>query len=124
MLGFWEFIFVGGYAASERQLDNDYEARRPNILGTDRAAVHTNRFSSDGEPETVPSGRFRIPVDSIEGLEYCLESIFRHTRAMVPDRKNCQRLRSAAIDLQNDLDIASRSCEADGVANNVFTSAS
>jgi len=43
---------------------------------------------------------------------------------MVPDRKKCQRFWSAPIDLQNDLDIASRPCKADCVANNVFTGAS
>src|SRR5580700_1604234 len=124
MFGRCEFTFAGGYLGSHRQLDSDFQARRPKIFGTDRAAVHTNRLSSDGEPKTVPSRRFRIPVDLIERLEYCLESIFRYARAMIPDRKNCHRLRSSAIDLQSDLHIGSRPCEADCVANNVFTSAS
>src|SRR6267378_5643983 len=86
--------------------------------------MQTNRFRSNGEPQTIPSRRFRVPVYSKEGLKYCLERIFRNPGTMVPDRKKCQRFRSSPIDLQNDLDIASRPCEADCVANNIFTSAS
>src|SRR5258708_1864747 len=43
---------------------------------------------------------------------------------MVPDRKKSLPFRSAPIDLQNNLDVATWGCEADCVANNIFTSAS
>src|SRR5580704_3840035 len=124
MLRLWGFIFAGGYFGSNGQPDNDFEAARPKIFGTYGTVVHTNRFRSDGEPETIPSRCFRVPVDSIEGLKYRLARIVWHPRAIVPNRENCQRFWKAPIDLQNDLDIGSRPREADCVANNVFTSTS
>src|ERR1700687_2132412 len=124
MLGHLSLLAVRGCVVCDRQLDNNFEARRPKVLGTDRTAVHSNRFGGNGKPQTVPSRCFPVPVYSIERLKYRLERTFRNPRTMVPDRKKCQRFWSAPIDLQNALDIVSRPCEADCVANNVCTSAS
>src|ERR1700686_3272976 len=124
MLGHWELISAGCYVVCDGQLDNNFETRRPKVLGTYRTAVQSNRFRGNGKPQTIPSRCFPVPVYSIERLKYRLERTFRNTRTVVPDRKQCPRFGSAPIDLQNDLDIASRPCEADCVANYVFTSAS
>src|SRR6266403_5645252 len=100
------------------------EAVRLKVFGLYRAAVQTNRFRGNGKPQAIPSRCLPISAYSIERLKYCLERIFGNPRTMIPDGEQCPRLRSGLIDLQNDLDIASRPCEADRVANNVFTSAS
>jgi len=89
-----------------------------------RAAVQTNRFRGNGKPQAIPSCCLPISAYSIERLEYRLQRIFGNPRTMIPDGEQCPRLRSGPIYLQNDLDIASRPCEADCVANDVFASAS
>src|SRR5260370_36499491 len=86
--------------------------------------MQTNRFKSNGKTQTIPSCRFRTSAYSKKGLKDCLERIFWYPRAMVPDRKKNHRLGSAGVHFQNDLDAGSRLCEADCVANDVFTSAS
>jgi hypothetical protein len=100
------------------------EAGRPKVFGANHTAVQTNRFRGNGKPQAIPSRCLPFSAYSVKRLEYCLKRIFRNPGTMIPDREQCARLRSGPIDLQNNLDIASRPCEADRVANDVFTSAS
>jgi len=87
MLGLCDLVSLSAYVLCGRQLDNNFEARRLEVFGADRTAVHANRFRSNREPQTIPSRCFPFPVYSIEGLKYCLERVFGNPRTVVPDRK-------------------------------------
>ena len=87
MLGLGDLVSSSVYVLGGRQLHNNFEARRLEVFGADRTAVHANRFRSNREPQTIPSRCFPFPVYSIEGLKYCLERIFGNPRTVVPDRK-------------------------------------
>ncbi len=89
MLGPCDLVSLSAHVLCSGQLDNNFEARRLEVFGADRAAVHANRFRSNGEPQTIASRCFPFPVYSIEGLKYCLERVFGNPRTVVPDRKKC-----------------------------------
>lgn len=111
-------------AVCNRQLDRDFEACGREIRSVYLSPVQTNRFSGDGEAEAVPTGRFRVAADSVEGLKDRFQRIFRHARAMIADEKKRHRFQRVPIYFQNNLDPGSRLCEADRVANDVLAGAS
>src|SRR5258707_641251 len=106
------------------QLKLDFEPSRNRILGPYLSTVQPNRFRGHSQAKPVSSWCFRVFVDSEKGLKDCLERVFGNAQTMVPDREKCERFRCGSIDFQHDLNISSRFCEADRIANNVLTNAS